>query len=57
MKKIFSLNLSKEVVETIKKLAKKDSRSFSNLVELILRDYININSDKINEINWNSFVY
>lgn len=51
MKKIFSLNLSKEVVETIKKLAKKDSRSFSNLVELILRDYIDINSDKINEIN------
>lgn len=45
MKKVFALNLSKEIVETAKKLAEKEMRSFSNLVEWVLKDYIDKHGD------------
>ena len=40
LKERYSLSLDSEVAETIKKLAEDDDRSFSQFVNMILKEYI-----------------
>jgi len=37
-----TLRLNKDLIEQLEILAKKENRNFSNLVETILSDYLNI---------------
>ena len=40
LKERYSLSLDSEVAETIKRIAEEDDRSFSQFVNMILKDYI-----------------
>lgn len=40
MKKIVSLTLEIEIIEKLKELAEKEGRNFSNMVEYIVRKYM-----------------
>lgn len=48
LKSKVSITLDDEVINEIKKLAENDDRSFSQYVNLILRDYLNTQSEKKN---------
>lgn len=41
LKSKVSITLDDEVISEIKKLAEKDDRSFSQFINLILKDYLN----------------
>jgi len=41
LKERYSLSLDSDIAETIKKLAEEDDRSFSQFVNMILKEYIN----------------
>lgn len=43
LKERYSLSLDSDVAEAIKKLAEEDDRSFSQFVNMILKDYLQHN--------------
>lgn len=45
LKERYSLSLDSDVAEAIKKLAENDDRSFSQFVNMILKDYLQRESD------------
>ena len=54
LKSKVSITLDEEVINEIKKLAEIDDRSFSQYVNLILKEYLNKNNKSGTTQRWNS---
>ena len=48
LKKKVSITLDEDVIQLIKQLAEKDDRSFSQFINMVLKEYIS-NMDKTNK--------
>ena len=44
-KKVYSVRLNEELLEELKKIAEKENRSLSNLVETVLKKYVSENKN------------
>jgi len=51
LKERYSLSLDSDLAEAIKKMAEDDDRSFSQFVNMILKDYLQKNNSKTNDSN------
>lgn len=48
-KKVYSFRLSEQMIEELQKYAKNENRSLSNLVETILKNYLEEKKRNLNE--------